>query len=156
MLGLPPSMLMAPVGHASAHSRQPSGHLAASITGRPRKRSGSVGSWAGYAMVRCPCFKRARATCSIGHSQIMSAVGQVEALVAEREVGNRLVAQGDRQAEPVMEGRIDDLVALEAAGGVGKGDVADCAAPALDERHRQMIGANGGGGALDRAVGKRL
>ena len=43
-----PSMVMASVGQASAQSRQPSGHFDASTTGRPRKRSGSVGAWAGY------------------------------------------------------------------------------------------------------------
>ena len=39
-----PSMVMASVGHASAQARQPSGHLDASTTGRPRKRSGRAGT----------------------------------------------------------------------------------------------------------------
>ena len=46
---------IASVGHASAQARQPSAHFAASSTGRPRKRSGSVGRVRpGSAIVRCP------------------------------------------------------------------------------------------------------
>src|SRR5262249_23683572 len=63
--GAPAGNVIASVGHASAQARQPSGQRDASITGKPRKRSGSVGSWAGYGIVRCPCFTRARGTCSI-------------------------------------------------------------------------------------------
>ena len=48
-------------------------------------------------------------------SQVMAAVGQVEALVAEREVGDLLVAQRQRQSDPVVEGRIHDLVVGESA-----------------------------------------
>ena len=43
-------------------------------------------------------------------SQIVAAVGEVEALVAEREIGDLLVPHGHREAEPVVERRIDDFV----------------------------------------------
>ncbi len=44
-------------------------------------------------------------------SQIVSAIGQVEAFVAQGEVGDFLVAQGVGQAAPVVERRVDNLVA---------------------------------------------
>ncbi len=47
--------------------------------------------------------------------EVVSAVGQVEALVAEREVGDLLVAQRHRQPGPVVERGIDDLVGGERA-----------------------------------------
>ncbi len=49
---------MQSVGQTLAHSRQPSAHLEGSNSGRPRKRSTSVGSVPGQAMVLCPCCKR--------------------------------------------------------------------------------------------------
>src|SRR5262249_13328818 len=106
-----PSNAIAFVGQASAQARQSSGHLAASITGSPRKRSGNDGSWRGNAIVRYPCFNRAKETCSIGLPpalgirfaypaawvlQIMSTIRKIKALVAQREVGNLLVSQGQR------------------------------------------------------------
>ena len=50
--------------------------------------------------------------------QIMAAIGQVEALVAEREIGDRLAAKGQGEAEPVVERRVDDFVVGEPPGGV--------------------------------------
>ncbi len=44
----------------------------------------------------------------------MAGVREVEALVAERKIGDLLPAQRLRQADPVVERRIDDLVAGEA------------------------------------------
>ena len=155
-------MVMASVGQASAHARQPSRHLGRSMTGSPRKRSGSVGAWAGYAIVRCPCFRRqgrraafvlqVAAAVLVARSrgerrrtlQVVAAVRQVEALVAQRKVGNLLVAQRHRQAGPVVERRIDDLVAGEPPLGVGQRDVADLAAPAFDQRDGQVIPASKG------------
>ncbi len=49
-------------------------------------------------------------------------------------------AQRQRQADPVVERRVDDLVAGEAALGVRQRDVADLAAPAFDERDREVVG----------------
>ena len=48
-----PLMRIASVGQASAQALHPSGHLAASNMGRPRKRSGMAGGGpAGYRIVR--------------------------------------------------------------------------------------------------------
>ena len=44
--------VIASVGQASAHARQPSGHFDGSTTGNPRYRSGNVGAVAGKPMVR--------------------------------------------------------------------------------------------------------
>src|SRR5260370_22446848 len=131
---------MAPVGQASTQARQPSAQREGSSTGSPRKRSGSVGGSPGNADVRCPCCTRASRTFSMPTSQVVPAVGEVEALVAEREVGDLLVAQRQREAGPVVEGGIDDLVGREAALTVGDAHVADLAAPALDERNAEEVG----------------
>ena len=48
-------------------------------------------------------------------SEIEAAVREVEALVAEREVGDLLAAQRHGQAHPVVERRVDDLVRGELA-----------------------------------------
>ena len=56
-----------------------------------------------------------------------------------REIRDGLAAQGQRQPGPVVERRVGDLVAAEAAGGVGQRDVADLAAPAFDQRHRERV-----------------
>src|SRR5229473_5124009 len=72
-------------------------------------------------------------------SQVVTAIREVEALVAEREVGDLLIAQGHRQAGPVVERGVDDLVNGEAALRVGHGHVADLAAPALDQRDAEEV-----------------
>src|SRR5262249_49213426 len=56
---------------------------------------------------------------------------------AEREVRDRLTAHRDRQSDPVVERRIDDLVAGERTGLVRSGHVTDLPAPSLHERDAQ-------------------
>src|SRR4030095_16726903 len=127
------------VGHASTHARQPSGQRVASSAGAPRKRSGNSGAASGNAIVRVPCRTR---VCRIFHIvrrsllllEIEATVREVEALVAERKVGDRLAAQRDREPDPVVERRIDDLVAGDRAGLIGADDVADLSAPSLYQR----------------------
>ncbi len=54
-----PSIAIASVGQASAHFAHPSGHFDESMTGRPRYRSGKIGSSpAGNEIVRYPCLMR--------------------------------------------------------------------------------------------------
>ena len=77
---------------------------------------------------------------SFASLEVVSAVREVEALVAEREIGDLLVSQGHRQPGPVVERGVDDLVAREPALAVGQGHVADLAAPAFHERNHQVIG----------------
>ena len=45
----------------------------------------------------------------------MSAVGEVETLVADREIRDALAAHGQRQRQPVVEARVLDLVAAQGA-----------------------------------------
>jgi len=65
--------------------------------------------------------------------QIMAAIGKIEALVAQREVHDRLSAHRETQREPVSERRIEDFVAREPARGVGSSHVNNLAAPSLDQ-----------------------
>ena len=87
----------------------------------------------------------------------MAAIGKVETLVAQGEIGDLLAAEGHAQAGPVVERGIDDLVAGEPPLSVGQGHVADLAPPAFNQRHREMLGlelakfANAG---THRPVGK--
>src|SRR6266446_10744824 len=106
---------MASVGQPSAHSRQPSLHFAASSWGRPRNPSGSASSGGGKGSVRYPCRTRCMNALSTvaSPSQVVSAVREVEALVAEGEIRDRLVAHGHREPHPVVERRVHDLVAPE-------------------------------------------
>src|SRR5579859_4918403 len=130
----------ASVGHASTQSRHPSGHFFVSRTGPPRKRSGSVGGELGYATVRCPCWKRARTSFSMGRlSEIVSAVREIEALVAEWKIGNLLVSEGHGEPRPVVHRRVHDLVGRESAVVARHRDVADLAAPAFHERRADAI-----------------
>src|SRR5512144_950317 len=89
-------------------------------------------------------------------SQIVPRVRQVEALVAEREVGDLAVAERHREAEPVVERRVLHLVVLEAAAGVGGDDVGDLAAPALDEGHDEPVRLEGPEGLAEGALGEVL
>src|SRR6266581_993053 len=131
----PPSRRRAPVGQVSTQERHPSGHFAGSRTGRPRNLSGIGGTLEGYRRVRLPWRSRSRNAFSMASaSQVVPAVREIEALVAEREVGDRLQPHRIRERRPVVEGRIDDLVAGEASALVGRRDVADLATPSLDER----------------------
>src|SRR5439155_22163796 len=86
---------------------------------------------------------------------IMPTVRQVEALVAERKVGDLLTAQGHGEPHPVMEGGIDDLVARETSLVVRRRDMADLSAPALDEADDQRIRHERPGGHAGGAVRKR-
>ena len=72
-------------------------------------------------------------------SQIMAAIGKVEALIAQREVGDLLVAHRHCQPHPVMEGRIDDFVATEFPLFIGDRDVTNLAAPTFDQRHNYRV-----------------
>ena len=65
--------------------------------------------------------------------EVVTAVRQVEALVAQREVRDLLISQRQRQTHPVVEGGIDDLVAGETPLAIRQCNMADLAAPALDE-----------------------
>src|SRR6516164_4424147 len=122
-------------------------------------------------MVRWPCFRRARETCNIiaslqaaaviraysglqATSQIMAAVRQIEALVAEVEIRYLLVAQGQGQSAPVVERGVHDLVACKPAVSVGQGDVADFPAPAFHERDDAVVGFERARWLADRPVGK--
>src|SRR5262249_7273741 len=69
----------------------------------------------------------------------MSAIRQVEALVAQREIGYLLIAQRQSQAGPIEERRINDFVAGEPAVRIRHGHVADLPSPAFDERHNKVI-----------------
>src|SRR5882724_3688168 len=70
----------------------------------------------------------------------MPAVRQVEALVAQWEIGNLLIPQRQGQAGPVVERRIDDLVAGESALCIRQRDMANLAAPAFHKSDGQMVG----------------
>src|SRR5207247_4058068 len=69
----------------------------------------------------------------------MPTVRQVEALVAQRKVGDLLIAQSHGEPHPIVEGGIDDLVARETSPIVRRRDMADLSAPALDQADDQRI-----------------
>ena len=84
-------------------ARQPSRHWARSITGRPRKRSGSVGGWRrvgdrAMSLVQA-CKGDLKHGWIVAFTRVVSAIRKIETLVAQRKVGNLLVAQGHRQAD---------------------------------------------------------
>src|SRR6266446_2523948 len=145
---------IAPVGHASTQALQPSEQREGSSTGSPRKRSGIAGGESGNAEVRCPCCARARNTFNMRTSQVVTAVREIEALVAEWKVGDLLVAQRHLQTSPVVKGRIDDLVAREASLVVCDGGVADLAAPSFDERDTEETWPRRAAGRADRSFRK--
>ena len=72
-------------------------------------------------------------------SQIMPAVGKIETLVAQRKIGNLLIAHGHGQPKPVVKRGIHDFVVRKAAVGIGHRDVADGAAPAFHERDHDLV-----------------
>src|SRR5262245_53483858 len=72
--------------------------------------------------------------------QVVAAVGEVEALVAQWGVGNLLIAEGHHQTDPVVERRIDNLVVSEVAASVGNSHVANPAAPTFDQGDNERIG----------------
>ncbi len=66
--------------------------------------------------------------------QIEPAIGKIEALVAEREIGNLLSPECHCQPLPVVKRGVDDLVPGKLTRLVGDGDVTDLAAPPLGQR----------------------
>ena len=96
---------MASVGHASMQRRQSEEQSDRLNCGRPRNLSGRAGSLSGKGNGALFLTDIApHSTLSMVHPQkIVSAIRQVKALVAEREIGNLLASQRDRQSEPVVE-----------------------------------------------------
>src|SRR5258708_39201554 len=72
--------------------------------------------------------------------EVMAAVRKVEALIAERKVGDLAAAQGEGQAEPVVKGGIGDLVTRQTSGTVSDGHVADLPPPPLGQRDDDGVG----------------
>ena len=103
------------MGQASTQARHPSRQRFGSSAGAPRYRSGRTTSPSGKPSVRRPWLKRVRRIFHMDcfSSEVDAAVGEVEALVAEREVGDLLAAQGQREPAPVVERRVDHLVCGE-------------------------------------------
>src|SRR5262245_16164416 len=92
-------------------------------------------------------------------SQVEARVGEVEALVAQGEIRDLLLAQRERESEPVVEGRIDRLVATETPARIGEDHVTDLAAPALDKRDHCVLrtrALHGHEGRPARELGKLL
>src|SRR5690606_23770906 len=79
-------------------------------------------------------------------SEVEPAVTQVEALVAEREIGDGLLSQREGEAGAVVEGRVGDLVAAKTPRGVRDGDMENLAAPSLHQRGGEVIRRRGGKG----------
>ncbi len=78
-------------------------------------------------------------------SQIMPAVGQIKAFVAEREVGNLLIPQRKGQAEPVVKRRIDNFIDGKTSLAVGQRHMTDLTAPAFNQRNGQALRRQGSG-----------
>ena len=92
-------------------------------TGRPRKRSGNAAPSRGKGDVCVPCCSRVRrsqARSAHSASEIMARIGEVEALVAERKIGDLVARHRQRERGPVVERRIDHLVAADPPGVVGE------------------------------------
>src|SRR6266853_418750 len=139
---------MAWVGQASLQARHPSSHRDASRAGRPRKRSGSSTASSGTRIVRRPCWIRAfniRNTMPSHDSylEVVTRVREIEALVAERKIGDLPVAHDHREREPVVERRVDDLVPGEMARIIRDGPMRDLSAPSLDQRGDASVRAGG-------------
>ena len=139
------SRAMASVGQASTQARQPSGHFDVVEHGQAAEPIGERGRFAGRIGDRPVALPEALAN-DLEHGrslglQVVPAVGEVEALVAQREVGDLLVSQRHRQARSSCgtTGRRPCSAAKRPCG-IGQADVADLAAPALDERDDQMLG----------------
>ena len=97
--------------HASAQARHPARHFArARSTGRPRNRSGSSVCRRKMVSVRMPLTAAEPSEDELfARSEVVARVGEIQALVAEREVRDLVAAQRRRHADPVVEGRIHDL-----------------------------------------------
>src|ERR1035437_6948554 len=143
---LPASGVIAAVGHTDTHSRQPSGHFAASTRSAPPWRSGNGGGGPfGYAMVSQPRLRRwamvsrTNMAGAVAASEIEAAIGQLKTFVADRKIRDGLPTQREGNPDPIVKRRIDDLVAAEAAGGVSERHMAHFSAPALDQRHGERV-----------------
>ena len=80
--------------------------------------------------------------------QIMPAVGQVKALIAERKVGNLLISQRKGQAEPVVKRRIDNFICGKTSLVVGQRHMTDLTAPAFNQRYGQALRRQCGKGSF--------
>ena len=69
----------------------------------------------------------------------MSAIGQVEAFVAQGKIRNLLVAERAGQAEPVVERWIDDLIKSEPASFIGCRHMTDLPSPPLGQGDGQSV-----------------
>src|ERR1019366_1662864 len=86
--------------------------------------------------------------------QVVSAVRQVKAFVTQREIRDLLIPQGQRQSVPVVEGRVHDFVASEAAFTVRERNMTDLAAPALNEADGKVVGLESQDVRPNRAIGE--
>src|SRR6266540_259201 len=144
-------------GARPAHCRHPSPQRAGSRVGRPRNRSGKSTPPRGNGEVRIPCCSLARSQSSTAQaltSEVMPGVRQVEALVAEREVGDLVPRHRQPQRRPVVKGGIGHLVPADAAVRVGRHDVHDLAAPPFHHRDRQFVRAQRSARHADGALGE--
>src|SRR4051794_7632635 len=82
--------------------------------------------------------------------QVVPVVGQVAALVAYGEVGDRILAVGQLHGVPVVERRVLRLVPRDRAVGPEDDGLGDLAAPAFDQRDAEVAA---GGRATRDAVG---
>ena len=69
----------------------------------------------------------------------MTAIRQVETFVAEREIGDLLIPQRQRQPHPVVERRIYNFVMRKFSRSIGNGHMTNFAAPAFGQRHYGAI-----------------
>src|ERR1035438_10881951 len=88
-------------------------------------------------------------------SKIEAAIREVEALIADREIRDRLAAHRQCKADPVVERGVYDLVAPETTRGVGERHMAHLSAPAFNQRHSQAVRRVRARVAADVAIGRR-
>jgi hypothetical protein len=86
----------------------------------------------------------------------VTAVRQIETLVAKREVRDLLVAKRNGQPRPVVERRVDDLVTRKTTLDVSDRHVADFAAPPFDQRDDNLLGLERSAFDVNLPVGKSL
>src|SRR6266852_3665347 len=100
------SIAMAPVGQVSAAGRA-SRHLARSNSGLPRNDSEATAGACGYFAVTTPVLKLFWRILNM--SAIRARVGEVEALVDHREVGDDIALHRLDDGGPVVDGRVFDF-----------------------------------------------
>ena len=69
----------------------------------------------------------------------MTAIRKIEALVAQREVRDLLIAHSYRETHPIVKRGIDDFVVSKARFWISDCDVADFTTPSFDQRHNKAI-----------------